>query len=149
MKSVLKLIAKYEDGVVENLFVLAVIAISLTTIGTLGVFAIQAQRYQIGLDLATHSAIRDIVADNFAENPLDLAQSDLTTTFHDMSLDPAKTSVSVESNDGRCGSVAISEHKTLDFFWIHGIAINLSSVQKEPYDPLSSGLGGVATCLGS
>jgi len=149
VKSLLKLAAKYEQGVVENLFVFAVVAISLTTIGTLGVFAIQAQRYQIGLDLATHSAIRDIVAGNFAQNPQDLAQSDLTTTFHDMALDPANTAVSVESSDGRCGSVAVSEHKTLDFFWINAIAVNLSSVQKEPYDPLSSGLGGIATCLGS
>ncbi|TAN28111.1 MAG: hypothetical protein EPN30_03440 [Actinomycetota bacterium] len=149
MKSSLRSVSNHEDGVVENIFVMATVATSLITIGTLGVFAVQAQRYQNGLDLAVHSAIRDIVADDFTQNPTSLAQSDLTTTFYEMGLDLQKTSVSVASSDGRCGSVQVSDRKTLDFFWTGAISIQLSSVQREPYDPLSSGLGGVATCLGS
>lgn len=138
-----------EDGVVENLFIFALIAISIMTMSALAVFVVQGQRYQAGLDLATHTAVRDIVASGNLENPTQLAQSDLTTTFKNMGLDLRNTSVSVNSVGGRCGSIAVSASKTLHFLWRNAIAINLSSNQNEPNDPLSSGMGGVAICIGS
>ena len=138
-----------EDGIVENLFIYALIAVSVMTTSALAAFVIQGQRYQAGLDLATHTAVRDIVASGNLENPAQLAESDLTTTFKNMGLDLSSTSVSVNSVGGRCGSIAVTVSKTLHFLWRNAVAINLSSSQNEPNDPLSSGMGGVALCIGS
>ena len=141
--------SREEAGVLENLFVFAVVATAIITMGAFSIFVVEAQRYQAGLDLSTHTAIRDIVGSNFSQDPRRLAQSDLSTIFQEMGLATENTSVTVADTNGRCGMVTISEHKVLDLFWNHLIAVQLSSSQREPMDPLSSGLEGVATCIGS
>ncbi len=140
---------KREDGVLENIFVFIVVAASIITMGTLSVFVIQAQRYQAGLDLATHSAIRDLVGNNFVQSRAQLAQNDLTATFQSMGLNPGNTSVAVSDSGTRCGTVTVSESKVLNLFWNNLVAVRLTSNQSEPNDPLASGIGGTATCIGS
>lgn len=137
-----------EEGVLENVFVFVVIAGSILTMGTFSAFAVQAQRYQAGLDLATHAAVRDLVANGYSQNPAQLARNDLTTTFQNMGLSPGDTSINVSNGEGRCGTIAVSESKVLNFFWSTAFSVRLSSNQTEPNDPLASGSGGTATCIG-
>ncbi len=137
-----------EKGVLENVFVFAVIAASILTMGTLSVFAIQAQRYQAGLDLATHVAVRDLIGNDYSQNPAQLARDDLTTTFQNMGLSTGNTSINVSGSEGRCGTIAVSESKVLNFFWSTAFSVRLSSNQTEPNDPLASGAEGTATCIG-
>ncbi len=137
-----------EAGVLENVFLFAVVATTIVTMGAFSMFVIEAQRYQAGLDLSTHNAIRDIVENNNA-NPEQLAQSDLSETFQQMALNTTATAITVGYSGGRCGTVAVTERKTLNLFWKNLIMVTLSSSQQEPTDPLSAGLPGVATCIGS
>ncbi|MDA8081318.1 MAG: hypothetical protein M0Z96_06870 [Actinomycetota bacterium] len=137
-----------EKGVLENVFVFAVIASSILAMGTLSAFAVQAQRYQAGLDLATHTAVRDLVGNVNSQNPALLARDDLITTFQNMGLSSGNTSINVSDSQGRCGTIAISESKVLNFFWSKAFSVRLSSNQSEPNDPLASGAGGTATCIG-
>lgn len=132
----------------ENIFVFVVIAGSILAMGTFSAFAVQAQRYQAGLDLATHTAVRDLVGNDYLQNPSQLARNDLATTFQNMGLSPGNTSISVSDSEGRCGTIAVSESKVLNFFWTTALSVRLSSNQTEPNDPLASGAGGTATCIG-
>ncbi len=137
-----------ESGVLENYFVFAAVATAVITLGAFSAFIINAQRYQAALDLSTHTAVRDIVSNGASESPRLLAQTDLDATFQEMQLNTRNTAISVYDSGGRCGTVEISERKNLSLFWHNILTIHLLASEREPADPLSSGLTGVASCIG-
>ena len=94
--------SREEAGVLENLFVFAAVATAIITMGAFSIFVVEAQRYQAGLDLSTHTAIRDIVGSNFSKDPQRLAQSDLSTIFQEMGLTTQNTSVTVADSVSFC-----------------------------------------------
>lgn len=138
-----------EDGILENLFIFLAIATAVLVMGSLSVSVIRAQRYQAGLDLSTHNAIRDLVAAGPLQDPRRLALSDLNATFESMDLNTTGTTTTVSDSGGRCGTVIVTETKTLGIFPRHLVEITLRSAQRESADALASGLEGIATCIGS
>lgn len=138
-----------EEGVIENIFVALVILLALSGMGSFSMLIIQAQRYQAGLDLAVRSIVRDLVTSDYTQDPQQLARSDLASVFESMGLSPAQTHLSVIDTQGRCGTIQVNATKQLDPIGRDAIVIRLSSQMTERQDPLSSGLPGIATCIGS
>lgn len=138
-----------EEGVVENVFVLVILVASILLMGTFALTVVNIQRFQAGLNLAARNSIRDLVSSESYGSPSQVVSSDLKDTLSHMGLSNADTTFSVSDPMGRCGTINVSVEKIVHPILAKSLGIRLSSNYSEPQDPLSNGLPGAATCLGS
>lgn len=138
-----------EDGVIENIFVVLAVILSVLCLGSFSKEILVAQRYQTGLDLGTESAVRTLISEGSAADAQMVAQSELENIMREMNLSTNDLVVTVSGVAGRCGTFSVSAYTTLRPTVLGGLPIRLSARQDEPADPLASGIGGTAQCIGS
>lgn len=133
---------------IENIFVLLIIVLALVTTGSIANAALTAQRYKSGLDLTVRNTVRDLVINHNLGSAQTVANSELKATFASMGLSESDTQITASESPGRCGAITVTASKQIYPIWIDQFAITVSADQREPQDPLSSGLMGTATCVG-
>lgn len=137
-----------QQGMIENIFVLLIIVLTLMTTGSIANAALIAQRYKFGLDLTVRNTVRDLVIHHNLGSAQTVAEAELNTSFASMGLSESNTHITASESPGRCGEVTVKASKQIYPLWVDQLAITVSASQSEPQDPLSSGLMGTATCIG-